>query len=168
MVSDYAKRCNVSYKTVQNLLEQGDLQGAVKDGKQYVCFTKLSRSPEIVNESAMDGKFSKNVDEHQALESDKTGIVSSPHAQKGGNLRPQRKEIFRYISRVAVAIVVAIFILIIAATVFNIYGILLTEKLNSMEDISEFKYVAIGLTKLIPWILGFWLVRLSWKKIMAK
>lgn len=65
-------------------------------------------------------------------------------------------------------VVIAVVILVITAVVFQVYGLFISSYLSSMENISEFKYVAIGLTKLIPWILGIWLIKLSWKKITAK
>ena len=64
--------------------------------------------------------------------------------------------------------VVAIAILLITAVVFQTYGLFISSKLNSMGGISEFKYIAIGMTKLIPLILGIWLIKLSWKKITTE
>lgn len=65
-------------------------------------------------------------------------------------------------------LVVAIIILVVTLVVFKIYGLYLSSILNSMGNISEFKYVAIGMTELIPIILGIWLIKLSWKKITAQ
>jgi len=65
-------------------------------------------------------------------------------------------------------VVVVIVILAITSVVFGCYGIFISSYLDSMENISQFKYIAIGLTKLIPLFLGFWLIKLSWKKITSK
>jgi len=42
LVSEYAKLCNISYKTVRDSIDQGHLQGAVKDGEQYVRHLTVS------------------------------------------------------------------------------------------------------------------------------
>jgi len=65
-------------------------------------------------------------------------------------------------------IVVAIIIFIIASVVAKFYGLYISSILSSMENISQFKYFAIGLTRVIPFILGLWLIQLSWKKIVSE
>ncbi|MFK5984817.1 MAG: DUF4339 domain-containing protein [Pseudomonadota bacterium] len=61
-------------------------------------------------------------------------------------------------------VIVAIAIFIITAVVAKIYGLFISSILDSMENISEFIHFWIWMTKLIPWLLGIWLIKLSWKK----
>lgn len=49
--------------------------------------------------------------------------------------------------------------------VHNVYGIMIDSMRESMEDISQFQFVTMGVSKLIPLLLAVWLIKLSWKKI---
>ena len=38
---------------------------------------------------------------------------------------------------------------------------------ENIENISELQFVLMGLLPIIPFIIGIWLIKLSWKKITA-
>lgn len=65
-------------------------------------------------------------------------------------------------------VIVAIGIFVIMTVVHNIYGIMIDSMRESMEDISKFQFVAMGLSKVIPLLLAIWFVKLSWKKITTE
>ncbi len=65
-------------------------------------------------------------------------------------------------------IAVAIVIFVIMVVVHNVYGIMIDSMRESMEDISKFQFVAMGVSKLIPLLLAVWLIKLSWKKITTE
>ncbi|PHS55525.1 MAG: hypothetical protein COB17_11455 [Sulfurimonas sp.] len=62
-------------------------------------------------------------------------------------------------------IAVAIVIFVVMATVHTVYGVMIDSMRESMENISKFQFVAMGLSKMIPLLLAIWFVKLSWKKI---
>ena len=65
-------------------------------------------------------------------------------------------------------VVVAIIIFMIMAVIHNIYGVLIDSMRESMENISKFQFVAMGLSKMIPLLLAIWFVKISWRKITTK
>ena len=65
-------------------------------------------------------------------------------------------------------VVVAIVIFMIMAVIHNIYGIMIDSMRESMENISKFQFVAMGLSKMIPLLLAIWFVKISWRKITMK
>ncbi len=65
-------------------------------------------------------------------------------------------------------IVVAIVIFMIMVAVHNVYGIMIDSMRESMEDISKFQFVAMGVSKLVPLLLAVWLIKLSWIKITTE
>ena len=63
------------------------------------------------------------------------------------------------------AIAVAFIILVIASTVNMIFAAFIDNVLENLEDPSKFQYVLIGLTKIIPLIIGALFIKISWKRI---
>ena len=62
-------------------------------------------------------------------------------------------------------VIVAIVIFIIMAVIHNVYGVMIDSMRESMENISKFQFVAMGLSKMIPLLLAIWFVKISWRKI---
>ena len=69
------------------------------------------------------------------------------------------------IMKYLLAIAVAFIILVIASTVNMIFAAFIDNVLENLEDPSKFQYVLIGLTKIIPLIIGALFIKISWKRI---
>lgn len=65
-------------------------------------------------------------------------------------------------------VIVAIVIFMIMAVIHNIYGVMIDSMRESMENISKFQFVAMGLSKMLPLLLAIWFVKISWRKITTE
>jgi len=62
-------------------------------------------------------------------------------------------------------VVVAIVIFMVMAVIHSIYGVMIDSMRESIENISKFQFVAMGLSKMIPLLLAIWFIKISWRKI---
>ncbi len=62
-------------------------------------------------------------------------------------------------------VIVAVVIIWISGFISMLLKAMIEISRTNIENISEFQFILMGLVPLIPFIIGIWLVKLSWRKI---
>ena len=62
-------------------------------------------------------------------------------------------------------VIVAVVIIWISGIISMLLKAMIEISRTNIENISEFRFILMGLVPFIPFIIGIWLVKLSWRKI---
>ena len=65
-------------------------------------------------------------------------------------------------------VIVAVVIIWISGIISMLLKAMIEISRTNIENISEFQFILMGLVPLIPFIIGIWLVKFTWRIITAK
>ena len=65
-------------------------------------------------------------------------------------------------------VIAAIVIMWISSIISILLKAIIEASRTNIDDISQFQFVLMGLVPIVPFIIGIWLVKFTWRKITAK